>query len=90
MGYLNENMLFNVQWQYRKKKQSRDEYERYVNNEVRPILRKLLEECKSEDILQLKAIAIRGWHALSFHVWVSPHTGAWPTSLGLSPAECST
>ncbi|MFQ5589933.1 MAG: methionine synthase [Phycisphaerae bacterium] len=56
LAYLNENMLFQVQWQYRKNRRKPEEFERYVNEEVRPILRRLLERCEQEGILQLQAI----------------------------------
>ncbi len=56
LAYLNEKMLFGVQWGYHKARRSTEEFERYINDEVRPILRKLLEQCQTENILQLKAI----------------------------------
>jgi len=56
LGYLNENMLFQVQWQYRKAGRSKEEFERYVNDEVRPIYRELVALCQREAILQPQAI----------------------------------
>jgi 5-methyltetrahydrofolate--homocysteine methyltransferase len=56
LAYLNENMIFQVQWGFRKSRRSVEEYARFINNEVRPILRRLLEQCERENILQLKAI----------------------------------
>ncbi len=56
LAYLNENMIFQVQWGYRKSRRSVEEYARFINDEVRPILRRLLEQCERENILQLKAI----------------------------------
>ncbi|HUU83626.1 MAG TPA: methionine synthase [Phycisphaerae bacterium] len=56
LGFLNENMLFQVQWQYRKAGRTKQEYERYVNNEVRPIYRDLVERCRREGILAPQAI----------------------------------
>lgn len=56
LAYLNENMLFQVQWGYRKQRRSPQDWERYVNEEVRPVLRSLLEICVKEDILQLQAV----------------------------------
>jgi len=55
-AYINENMLFQVQWQYRKNRRKPDEYARYINDEVRPILRNLLDQCEREGILNLKAV----------------------------------
>ncbi len=56
LAYLNENMLFQVQWQYRKNRRSPEDFKRFVNDEVRPILRRLLEQCERENILQLQAV----------------------------------
>ncbi|MHC5109304.1 MAG: methionine synthase [Planctomycetota bacterium] len=56
LAYLNENMLFQVQWQYRKNRRSPEAFKQYIDAEVRPILRSLLAECEANDILQLKAI----------------------------------
>ncbi|MCH7993819.1 MAG: methionine synthase [Planctomycetes bacterium] len=55
-AYLNEKMLFGVQWQYRKNRRSPAEFERYINDEVRPILRNLLGQCEREGILQMQAV----------------------------------
>jgi|CXWL01.1.fsa_nt_gi 5-methyltetrahydrofolate--homocysteine methyltransferase len=56
LAYLNENMIFQVQWGYRKSRRSVEEYARFINDEVRPILRRMLDQCERENILQLKAI----------------------------------
>ncbi len=56
LAYLNENMLFQVQWQYRKNRRRPEDFKRYINDEVRPILRRLLEQCERENILQLQAV----------------------------------
>jgi 5-methyltetrahydrofolate--homocysteine methyltransferase len=45
-----------VQWQYRKNRRTPEQYVRYVNDEVRPILRNLLESCERENLLRLRAI----------------------------------
>jgi len=55
-AYLNENMLFQVQWQYRKNRRSPEDFRRYINDEVRPILRDLLKRCEAEDILHPQAV----------------------------------
>jgi len=55
-AYLNENMLFQVQWQYRKNRRSPEDFARYINDEVRPVLRDLLAHCEAEKILQPQAI----------------------------------
>ncbi len=56
LGYVNEVMLFQVQWQFRKRGRSAAEFKRYVDRDVRPILRELLARCEQEDILQPQAI----------------------------------
>ena len=56
LAYLNENMLFNVQWKYQRAKRTRAEFERYINDEVRPIYRQLVQQCITEDILQPQAV----------------------------------
>ncbi len=56
LAYLNENMLFQVQWGFRKNRRNADDFTRYVNDEIRPILRRLLEQCEREDILRLQAV----------------------------------
>jgi 5-methyltetrahydrofolate--homocysteine methyltransferase len=64
LGYLNENMLFQVQWGYRKNRRSPEDWSRYLSEEVRPILRNLLETCERENILHLQA-AYGFWPAQS-------------------------
>ena len=56
LAYMNENMLFQVQWQYRKAGRSKEGFERYLNDEVRPIYRELVARCRDEKILQPQAI----------------------------------
>lgn len=56
LAYINESMLFNVQWQYRRAGKTKDEYHRYIDSEVRPIYRQLVEKCIKEDILKPQAI----------------------------------
>lgn len=53
--YLNEQMLFTFHWGFKKAGKSLDEYWKWVDTDVRPILKKLLAECESENILQPKA-----------------------------------
>lgn len=55
-AYINENMLFQVQWQYRKNRRTPEAFKRYINDEVRPILRDLLSTCETEKILRPQAI----------------------------------
>lgn len=53
--YLNEQMLFTFHWGFKKAGRSIDEYWKWVESDVRPILKRLLEECDREAILQPKA-----------------------------------
>jgi len=52
---LNEQMLFTFHWGFKKAGRSLDEYWKWVDREVKPILKRLLEECERENILQPKA-----------------------------------
>ncbi len=56
LAYVNETMLFQVQWGFRKKRRSADEWVKYVNSEIRPIYRDLAARCEKEDILQPAAV----------------------------------
>jgi 5-methyltetrahydrofolate--homocysteine methyltransferase len=53
--YLNEQMLYTFHWGFKKAGKSLDEYWKWVDAEVKPILKRLLEECERENILQPKA-----------------------------------
>jgi 5-methyltetrahydrofolate--homocysteine methyltransferase len=56
LAYINETMLFQVQWGFRKKRREAEEWRKYVANEIRPIYRQLVERCEREDILRPQAI----------------------------------
>ncbi len=53
--YLNEQMLFTFHWGFKKAGKSIDEYWKWVETDVKPILKRLLDECDQENILQPKA-----------------------------------
>ncbi len=53
--YLNEQMLFTFHWGFKKAGKTLDEYWKWVETDVKPILKRLLEECERENILQPKA-----------------------------------
>ncbi len=55
-AHLDEKALFQVHWQYRKNRRSLQEYGRFLDTEVRPILCDLLDRCVREDILKLQAV----------------------------------
>ena len=54
--YLNEQMLFTFHWGFKKAGKTLDDYWKWVETDVKPILKRLLEECEREDILQPKAV----------------------------------
>jgi len=56
MPYLNEVMLFQVQWQYKKSGRPQEQYDRYIDAEVRPILTELAQTCIKEKILNPQAV----------------------------------
>ncbi|MCK4340604.1 MAG: methionine synthase [Phycisphaerae bacterium] len=56
LAYLNETMLFQVQWGFRGKRRARNEWKKYVDTKVRPIYCELVERCEREKILQPQAI----------------------------------
>lgn len=53
--YLNDQMLFTFHWGFKKAGRTLDEYWKWIDAEIRPILIRLLNECTREDILQPKA-----------------------------------
>lgn len=53
--YLNEQMVFTFHWGFKKAGKTLDEYWKWVDAEVKPILRRLLAECERENILQPRA-----------------------------------
>jgi len=56
LGYLNETMLFQVQWGYRRKGRSPEDWKRYVDANIRPHYRELVERCAAEAILRPQAV----------------------------------
>ncbi len=56
LAYVNETMLFQVQWGFRKKGRSAEDWKRFVDAEIRPIYRGLVERCEREEILQCQAV----------------------------------
>ncbi len=53
--YLNDQMLFTFHWGFKKSGKTIEEYWKFVDAEVRPILKKLLAECEEGQILEPKA-----------------------------------
>jgi 5-methyltetrahydrofolate--homocysteine methyltransferase len=56
LAYVNETMLFQVQWGFRKKGRSPDDWKQHVSAEIRPIYRELVERCERESILKCQAV----------------------------------
>ncbi|MCA8979821.1 MAG: methionine synthase [Planctomycetes bacterium] len=55
MPFINEVTLFQFQWGYRRKNTPTDEYQRFIDDEVRPIYHELMKQCAKEQILQPRA-----------------------------------
>jgi 5-methyltetrahydrofolate--homocysteine methyltransferase len=55
LPFLNDQMLFTFHWGFRKAGKSLEEYWKWVDTEVRPILHRLLKECEEGDILHPQA-----------------------------------
>ncbi|WP_207476955.1 methionine synthase [Arenibaculum pallidiluteum] len=54
--YLNERMLYQLQWGYRKDGRTLDEFKEWAKVELRPILFRMLERCAREEILRPQAV----------------------------------
>jgi len=54
--FLNERMLYQFQWGYRKEGRSLAEYMTWSKQELRPILNRMLDLCAQEDILKAQAV----------------------------------
>jgi len=51
LPYLNERMLYQFQWGYKKQGRKLDEYMSWAKIELRPILRRMMDICVQQDIL---------------------------------------
>ncbi|RMF86157.1 MAG: methionine synthase, partial [Planctomycetota bacterium] len=56
LAYINETMLFQVQWGFRRKGRSPEQWRKYVATEVRPHYRDLVARCEQGGILRPQAI----------------------------------
>jgi 5-methyltetrahydrofolate--homocysteine methyltransferase len=56
LPFLNENALFKVQWQFKPQKRRPEEYRAYLEEEARPILRRMLETCSKDDLIAPRAV----------------------------------
>ncbi|WP_281016397.1 MULTISPECIES: methionine synthase [unclassified Minwuia] len=64
LPYLNETMLYQFQWGFRKAGRDREDYRKWAEREVRPIMHQMLARCREEKILTPKA-AYGYWPAAS-------------------------
>jgi 5-methyltetrahydrofolate--homocysteine methyltransferase len=55
MPYLNETMLFQFHWGFKKAGRSREEFAKWAKQELRPILNRLAKRCADEDIVVPRA-----------------------------------
>ena len=53
--YLNERSLYQQQWGFRKDGKRLDEYKAWARKELRPILKRMMDVCAQQDILQPQA-----------------------------------
>jgi 5-methyltetrahydrofolate--homocysteine methyltransferase len=56
LPYLNETMLFQFHWGFKKAGKSREEFAEWAKREVRPILTKLAKQCADENIVVPRAV----------------------------------
>jgi len=56
LPYINEKMLFGVQWGYTPAGRKKPEYDAYIKDEVRPIFHELALRCAKEGILRPQAV----------------------------------
>ncbi|HTH97662.1 MAG TPA: methionine synthase [Stellaceae bacterium] len=54
--YMNERMLYQFQWGYRKDGRSFDEYKAWASKELKPVLTRMLDIVQAEDILLPQAV----------------------------------
>ena len=56
LPYLNERMLYQFHWGYRKRGRRLEEYMKWARKEIKPILLDLMARCEAEDILRPRAV----------------------------------
>ena len=56
LRYINQVMLFQVQWQFKKQGRKAKEFKEYISRDVRPLYNDLIERCRREDIFKLQAV----------------------------------
>jgi 5-methyltetrahydrofolate--homocysteine methyltransferase len=56
LPYLNDRMLFQFHWGYRKEGRTLEQYLDWARRELRPILKRMIDVCEQQDILRPKAV----------------------------------
>jgi 5-methyltetrahydrofolate--homocysteine methyltransferase len=56
LPYLNERMLYQFHWGYRKDGRTLDEFKAWSQRELRPVLKRILDEARDDNILQPQAV----------------------------------
>ncbi len=56
LPYLNERMLYQFQWGYRKQGRKLNEYMKWAKTELRPIMKRMMDICEQQDILKPQAV----------------------------------
>lgn len=56
LPFLNETMLFQFQWGFRKAGRDRSDYLEWASKEIRPILHQIMAQAEADDILQPRAV----------------------------------
>lgn len=56
LSFINEVMLFQMQWQFKKRGRPQAEFDRFLEETVRPIYRDLVARCQAESILHPKVV----------------------------------
>ena len=56
LGMMNEVMLFQVQWGHKKARRNTADFRKYLDAEVRPHYRRIVELCEKDNILQPQAV----------------------------------
>lgn len=56
LPFLNDRMLFQFQWGYRKDGRSLEDYMTWARRELRPVLKRMLDVCKQQDVLRPQAV----------------------------------
>ncbi len=54
--FVNKVALYRGQWQFKKGPRSDDEYQKQLDDEVEPIFKRLVEQCKNEKLLSPKVV----------------------------------